>query len=84
MRAARVDSFSSPFEGLAERMNWCEATLEEDRFGAGLLAAGIPKATIVEWCGDPQVQGKSLFDSLEDLDADVCLTTAVELAGKAR
>ena len=75
-----VHASASPFEGLAERMNWLKVPLESDSFGARLLAAGIPKETIIEWSVDPQVKGKSLFDSLEDTNADECIAKAVELA----
>jgi hypothetical protein len=74
-----VHASASPFEGLAERLNWCGATLEADSFGSALLAAGIPAETIKAWSVDPQVKvdaaGKmgSVFDSLEDSDASECL-----------
>jgi len=75
-----VHASASPFEGLCERLNWLKAPLEADDFGAQLLAAGIPADTIKEWSVDPQVKGRSLFDSLEDLDASACIAKAVELA----
>ena len=66
---------ASPFEGLAERINWCGATLKTDIFGAGLLAAGIAEADIMKWTKDSQqtLRGEtgSLFDHLEDQDAAV-------------
>ena len=46
----------------------------------GLMAAGVPLSAITSWCDDPLVtcNGKkgSLFDHLEDLDADVVLLKA--------
>jgi hypothetical protein len=75
-----VHASASPFEGLCERLNWLKAPLEADEFGAQLLAAGVPADTIREWSVDPQVKGRSLFDSLEDLDASACIAKAVELA----
>jgi hypothetical protein len=77
-----VHASASPFEGLAERANWLHVAIEDDSFGKRLLAAGIPKKTIVDWSVDPQVQygpttkQASLFDSLEDTDADECLARA--------
>ena len=77
-----VHASASPFEGLAERCNWLGASVEEDGFGKGLLAAGVSKETISAWSGDSQVSvegetapGKtmSVFDALEDLDADASL-----------
>lgn len=77
-----VHASASPFEALAERVNWLGKTVEEDSFGKGLLAKGIPKETIQKWSEDAQVSvegetkaGKtmSVFDALEDLDADTSL-----------
>ena len=62
------------FEALAERANWLAGDIGADDFGKGLLAAGISRATIASWSSDPQVscggERGSLFDLLEDLDAD--------------
>lgn len=50
-----VHASASPFEAMAERLNWMGAKLEEDDFGKAMIASGIPKATIMEWTKDPQV-----------------------------
>lgn len=85
-----VHASASPLEGLAERMNWLGKSMEEDDFGKALLAKGIGKATIREWAADAQVtvegetdEGKtmSVFDTLEDLDADAILAK-VDKIGK--
>lgn len=73
-----VHASASPFEALAERLNWCGASLETDSFGSALLGAGVSAKAINEWTVDPQVTlpegGKgSLFDSLEDMDAGACV-----------
>ena len=79
---------ASPFEGLAERMNWLERPLAEDPFGKALLAAGISEEMLQSWMVDPRVpmpdggQG-SLFDALEDLDLDACVAKAVEISKAA-
>ena len=74
-----VHASASPFEAMAERNNWLAVPFEEDAFGKGMLAAKVPKATIEEWSGDAQVTVKgetapgktmSVFDALEDMDAD--------------
>lgn len=74
-----VHASASPFEGLAERLNWLGADLASDHFGKGMSAAGISADTIKKWSADAQVEvegetapGKtmSVFDTLEDLDAD--------------
>lgn len=79
-----VHASASPFEALAERMNWVDAKLEDDEFGAAILAAGITKETIMAWSVDPQVEygapsmaiKGSLFDALEDTCSDKCLALA--------
>lgn len=75
-----VHASASPFEGLAERMNWLGAKIERDPFGARLIAAGVPPSVIKAWSVDPQVKGKSLFDQLEDTDSAECIAKSVELA----
>jgi len=75
---------ASPFEALSERMNWVGAKVEEDSFGASMLAAGISKETIKAWSVDPQLTygapsmpiTGSVFDALEDVDSDTCLALA--------
>jgi hypothetical protein len=66
-------------------MNWVGAKLEEDAFGAAMLKAGIPADTIMAWTKDPQVEFEgakgSLFDYLEDLNCDECLSKAMKIAG---
>lgn len=80
-----VHASASPFEGLAERMNWLGKSCQEDPFGRALLAAGVDEATITAWSVDPQVvtdasgETGSLFDQLEDLDASDCIETAMAL-----
>ena len=50
-----VHASASPFEGLAERMNWLQVPLAEDEFGKQLLAAGMSEEMIKAWSVDPQV-----------------------------
>lgn len=80
-----VHGSASPFEAMCERMNWLGAELKEDSFGSALLAAGISEETIMGWTKDPQVAyggaQASLFDSLEDVNSDVCLARCLEIAG---
>merc|ERR1712224_966388 len=76
-----VHASASPFEGLAERMNWLGYRAERDVWGKELLKAGVRPKQIKDWCLDPQVTYgdhkeptvKSLWDSLEDMDAQDCL-----------
>jgi hypothetical protein len=50
-----VHASASPFEALAERVNWLGASLEEDDYGKGLLAKKLSKETITKWAEDAQV-----------------------------
>jgi hypothetical protein len=50
-----VHASASPFEGLAERMNWLRVEPSDDPFGHALLDAGVPAGTIRQWTVDPQV-----------------------------
>jgi len=84
-----VHASASPFEAMAERMNWLGVPLNEDPFAKSLMAAGVDAATIKKWSVDPVVTygssqypiKKSLFDSLEDTDSDMCLARAMMIKG---
>mmetsp|Transcript_97417 Transcript_97417/g.313875 ORF Transcript_97417/g.313875 Transcript_97417/m.313875 type:complete len:392 (-) Transcript_97417:237-1412(-) len=76
---------ASPFEALAERVNWLGRSIEGDCYGKALVALGVPVATVSAWSQDPAVtfQGKkqSLFDLLEDLNSAECLKKSVAILG---
>jgi len=81
-----VHASASPFEAFAERNNWMKVPIEKDVFGRLMLSEGMTFETIKSWSVDPQVNigdGKmgSVFDALEDLDVDNCLTKVVQLSG---
>jgi nucleoside diphosphate kinase len=79
-----VHASASPFEAMAERVNWLGQDMETDTYGMGMLAAGISKTMLETWSGDCVVnyEGKqgSIFDQLEDMNADACLARAAEIA----
>ena len=86
-----VHASASPFEALAERKNWLGKSVEDDLYGKGLIAAGVSSDTIAKWSGDSQVSvegetkdGKtmSVFDTLEDLDADTILAKVSKISTK--
>jgi 2,3-bisphosphoglycerate-dependent phosphoglycerate mutase len=85
-----VHASASPFEGLAERMNWLGIKAEEDAFALMLMQGGATKEDIEKWVLDPQVTfeshhknvTKSLYDTLEDVDADRCVVLAELIIGK--
>lgn len=70
-------------------MNWLGIKAEEDAFGQLLLHGGVTTDHIKEWALDPRVtyvsHGEtvktSLYDALEDLDADRCLTQCQLIVG---
>lgn len=79
-----VHASASPFEGLAEKTNWLNQKIENDSFGKALLSAGLSKNTISAWSVDPRVvlpggEKGSVFDALEDMNVEDCLTKLVEL-----
>ena len=80
-----VHASASPFEGLAEKMNWLSRPIEKDPLGKELLKSGISKKTIRTWSQDPRVrlsengEEGSIFDALEDMDASQCLSKMIEL-----
>jgi hypothetical protein len=80
-----VHASASPFEGLAEKINWLGRSIETDPFGSALLDAGLSKKTIKAWSVDPRVNLKSdgsqgsVFDALEDMNVGDCLAKLVAL-----
>merc|ERR1719253_1368259 len=79
-----VHASASPFEAFAERNNWMGIPVFKDRFGRLMLDAEVSMETIKAWSVDPQVnlgdkQG-SIFDALEDMDADDCLAKIASLS----
>merc|ERR1711907_487713 len=79
---------ASPFEALAELVNWTEEKIADEPFGKAMLDAGISEETIKAWSVDPQVdvpqedgtvKKGSLFDAVEDTDAQECLDKLVEI-----
>jgi len=79
-----VHASASPFEGLAEKMNWLQMNIEDDKFGKALLHNGLTAEVIKAWSVDPRVtlpsgDKGSVFDALEDSNVDDCLKKLVEL-----
>merc|ERR1712151_87201 len=78
---------ASPFEALAERMNWLGYRVERDPWGKWLTKTGVKAKQVKEWSTDPQVTfgvvpiTKSLFDTLEDTDSDYCLALCQMIGG---
>jgi hypothetical protein len=54
-----VHASASPFEGLAEKMNWLQLDPTEDEYlGKLLLEAGMPLRMLKEWTVDPQARAR--------------------------
>jgi len=83
-----VHASASPFEGLCERMNWLGYKADRDSWGKALLNAGVRPKTIKDWSLDPQVSfgstlaptTKSIWDTLEDMDAQPCIDKCLEIS----
>merc|ERR1712032_162999 len=75
--------------GLCERMNWLGYKADKDKWGSALLDAGLKPKTIKDWSLDPAVTygaklnptTKSIWDTVEDMDAQECIDKCVEIAG---
>lgn len=80
-----VHGSASPLEGLAERLNWLDETLEVDPTGHALLEAGVKLDTLKAWTKDAQVDVDgtmtSVFDAFEDLSIGPALKLAQKLGG---
>lgn len=80
-----VHASASPYEGLAEHMNWLKMKPEDCAFGQTMMKSGISAETISTWSVDPQViinsagEKGSCFDALEDMDSLACVAQAVKL-----
>ena len=79
-----VHASASPFEAMAERCNWLKVPVTEDPFAQAMLGYGCQQKWIVDGMVDPQVplgDGKkgSLFDAVEALDTDACITKLCQL-----
>lgn len=75
---------ASPFEALAERMNWLGKDVAQDPYGSYLLQKGLSKSVITEWSVDPAIpmpdgSKASIFDTLEDMDAEPLAEKALTL-----
>lgn len=83
-----VHASASPFEALAERMNWLGYRADRDAFGKALLNEDVSLKTIKDWCLDPAVTYgeklnptvKSIWDTIEDMDSEECIAKCAEIA----
>lgn len=80
-----VHASASPFEALAEKMNWLKAKASDDAFGKAFLKS-VNEDMLNEWTVDPQVlipnkdgAKQSIFDQLEDMDAGECVAQAKKI-----
>jgi len=81
-----VHASASPYEALAERMNWLKVDAEDDFYGQAMIMSGVSKDRLVEWSSDPVVEYDgtpgSLFDLLEDLGSKDCMEKAAKVAAQ--
>ncbi len=74
---------ASPLEALNERRIWTGASIASDVFGALLLAGGVTPQQVDWMCSNPNVDGKPLFDIVEDTNTTECLAALVLVAKSA-
>ena len=79
-----VHASASPFEGLVEKANWLGTEFRQDSFGKALLDGGLTEGRIEAWAKDARIkltetEEGSIFDALEDMDADECLERILAL-----
>ena len=77
-----VHASASPFEAMVERMNWLKISVADDVFGRKLLGVGITAETLLLWGRDPLVNGRSIFDTLEELNSGECIAEALVVYSK--
>ena len=75
-----IHASASAFESLVERSLWLRAPVEEDEhFGVSLISSAIPQYILKEWMCNPAVNGKYIFDCMENMGTEQCLEVALEL-----
>lgn len=81
-----IHGSASPFEAFVEERNWLGAssTTVESFFASELRKLSIDSELIEKWSRDPIVNNQSLFDSLEGLDTEDCLTKMEEISKLSR
>ena len=72
-----VHASAGPIEGLKERMTFTKATVDTDRFGKAILAAGLPIEVLSAWMsnGKATLGGKTdkAYDLTECVDTSLLL-----------
>lgn len=80
-----VHASASPFEALAERMNWLGVEPQDDEYGRAMLTI-LDRPTLDAWCADAQVSVDgsrgSLFDALEDISSAPSLEKSMQIAAE--
>lgn len=78
----------SAFEALAMRHVWLDAPILSDPFAKGLIAQGVPQATVTSWVTDPIVLFKGVFEDVfglfSEFGAKMCLLQSVIIESSIR
>lgn len=77
-----VHASASPLEALNERLIWLRSNLVEDSFATALLRAGFTEKQIRKMLDNPTINGKPLFDLVEDTNTSDCVDKLIELKPK--
>jgi len=62
-----------------ERRIWLGTPVEQDSFGQRLIQRGVPVPVIEKMCTNPTVDGKPLFDLVEDLNTTDCANSLLRM-----
>jgi hypothetical protein len=70
---------ASAFEALVECTEWLKVSIENDSFGDQLIRNGITLDELINWMSNVSVNGKPVFDHMENKGSRECVETAKQL-----
>lgn len=74
-----VHASPSAYEALVEKAIWFMSPILKDPFAIQLIEAGVPKNTIKEWCRNPILKEKPLFEHMSARGCDQSVEKALQL-----
>lgn len=75
-----IHASASAFEAMVEKANWLKMSVSTDPLCIEMTEENIPSMTTRKWCKNPLVQGKYVYDYMENKGLDGCAIVAKELA----
>ncbi len=74
-----IHASSSAFEGLVERSIWFMTQIVKDPFALELVEASLPKQCVKEWCRNPVIKKKRLFEHFHGKGSAETIEIALQL-----